>query len=123
MYYTVSELADKVTDYQVELLLLLDKGFDIVTNEGSGFRCWLEMEIETVDYAVRKDSANSLLELLLMKPVDEDRRGHFRYHIADKGKLVLERIDVRKPNRMRAIENKLLKKGFEGVKYSHLKQT
>lgn len=120
MYYSVSELASKVTDYQVELLLLMDKGFDIVTNEGSGFRCWLEMERDSVDYAVRKDSANGVLELLLMKSVDEERRGHFRYQISDKGKTVLEHIDVRKPSRMRGIENKLVKKGFAGVKYSHI---
>ena len=120
MYYSIAELADKVTDYQVELLLLLDKGFEIVTNEGSDFRCWLVMEKETVKYAVRKDSADGLLANYLMKSVDESRRAHFRYQISDKGKTVLERIDVRKSSRMRAVERKLVKKGFEGIKYSHI---
>ena len=122
MYYSVSELAKKVTDYQVELLLLMDKGFDIVTNEGSGFRCWLEMEKDDVNYAVRKDSANSLLELLLMKSVDDSRRGHFRYQLSDKGKMVLEMIDVRKPSRMRGVERTILRKGIEGVTYSHIQK-
>lgn len=120
MYYTVSELAKKVTDYQVELLLLMDVGYDLLTNEGSNFSCWLEIENQSVNVAVRKDSSNVLHELGLMKSVDDPRRGHFRYRLTDKAKMVLENIDVRNPARMRSVENKLVKKGFEGVKYSHI---
>lgn len=122
MYYSVSELAMKITPYQMELLLLMDKGFDLLSTEGANYRCWMEMENEDVGFTVRKDSANSLLELGLMKSVEEDRSGHFRYGISDKGVTVMERIDVRKPSRMRSVERTILKKGIEGVTYSHIRK-
>lgn len=120
MYYSITDCANKVTDYQVEVMLLMDVGYDLLTNEGSNFSCWLEIEQQPVNFAVRKDSSNVLHELGLMKSIDETRRGHFRYQLTDKAKMVLEQIDVRKPSRMRAVENKLVKKGFEGIKYSHI---
>lgn len=120
MYYSITDCVKKVTDYQVELLLLMDVGYDLLTNEGANFSCWLEIEQQPVNFAVRTDSCNVLHELGLMKSIDESRSGHFRYQLTDKAKMVLENIDVRNPVRMRSVENKLVKKGFEGVKYSQI---
>lgn len=118
MYYCLSDCVQKATDYQVQVLLLMKAGYDLLTNEGSNFTCWMEHGKTPVKFTVRKDSINALHELGLLKSIEESRRGHFRYQLTEKAERVLEQIATRTPSRMRSVENQLNKKGMGGITYA-----
>nr|WP_040109178.1 hypothetical protein [Jeotgalibacillus malaysiensis] len=100
MYWTRMEKANKLSDKQVELLLLLESGLELVHNEGAGFRCWLEKNNKKIPYTVRNATANVVMELNLMKllPV----KGYlYRHELNEEGKLVLDVMDKSKKEKAR----------------------
>lgn len=120
MYYTISELARKVSNHHLEILLLLDKDFELMTTEGASYRCWMVFEEEDIRFTIQNRSANRMHELSLLKSIEEQRNGYFRYSISDKGKLLLEKISVAESTRMKAVEANLHRKGIEGIIYSKI---
>lgn len=90
MYRTNSEIAKMLSEYQISLMLYLNKGCHIVTNEGSYFRAWLEYERKEVSgLAVRKDSADKLLSLGVIKEDTTIVSRLYYYTLSENGLKVL----------------------------------
>lgn len=106
MYWTRNEKAKKLSEKQVELLLLMEGGMELVHNEGAGFRCWLEKDKEKISYTVRNATANVVVELKLLKllPV---QGALYRHELGHEGKLVLAQIEQHKKGRARRSLQKL----------------
>lgn len=118
MYKTISELAKALTDAQLEILMLLYSGYELVTNEGVNYRCWLEIERQKTAYLVQKATGNKLLSEGLMVTADETIPSLFRFKISKKGKDVLEQIALRKPTRLTTTSRSIQRKGIDGVDYN-----
>ena len=117
MYKTISELASALTDAQLEMLLLLNSGYELVTNEGANYRSWLDIEKQEVKYAVRNATGDILLSNDLIQMGEESISYLYRYKISKKGKDVLEQIALRKTYRLRTAINSIQHKGIDGISY------
>lgn len=98
MYWTWNEKAKKLSVKQLELVLLMEAGLELVHNEGAGFRCWLEKDKKRIPYTVRNATANVVMELNLMKllPV----QGHlYRHEAHPDAKRVVEVVEMSKKER------------------------
>lgn len=118
MYKTISELASVLTDAQLEMLLLLNSGYELVTNEGANYRSWLDIEKQEVKYAVRNATGDILLSNALIVMGEESVSSLFRYKISKKGKDVLENIAWKKPTRLTSTCRSIQRKGIDGVDYN-----
>lgn len=95
MYISNYEIKRAISGYQLELLCYLERGYEIVTNEGSGFRAWLEKDRKVVEgVTVRKDSAEKLLVWGLMESNDIEDGGSriFRYGVTTRAEQLLSLI-------------------------------
>lgn len=117
MYKSISELGRELSTAQLELLLLLGNGFDVVTNEGAGYRSWLELDRMPATYKFLNATADKLLGAGLMKSVDEEKSWLFRYQISKKGEDVLDYVNFRKPERLIAAIRSSHRKGIQGITY------
>lgn len=94
MRNSIHTLKSTVTDYQISLLLCLKQGSQIVTNEGSNFRAWLETNgTENKKVSVRKDVACNLLSLGLIGGREGKFRHLYYYGLSAKGDELLGRLD------------------------------
>lgn len=118
MYKSISELANGISEVQLELLLLLNSGYELVTNEGTHYKTWLEIENQHVEYRVRNATANILLHDKLIMDELEPIPFLFRYKISKQGKNVLEYNSTRKPRRLDEATYNIKAKGIEGVHYN-----
>jgi hypothetical protein len=84
---------ETLSEYQVLILLHLNMAYLVVTNEGANFRAWMTRDGKVSDLAVRKNTANILYRLGLIKPYDMPNSRLFHYEITDLAKTVLSRID------------------------------
>lgn len=118
-YISMYELKKNVTDYQLSLLICLQEGSDIVTNEGAYFRAWLETDgVENKKVSVRKDVADNMLSIGLIESKDGRSSRLFYYGLSKKAKELLPMIDA---HRLMRIKNKLISKGAFEQKESETK--
>lgn len=116
-YESIGEVGRGLSDAQLELMLLLANGYELVTNEGSGYRCWLELERLPVDFTIRNQTANVLHSKNLLIAVDEELSGFFRYQLADRGRDVLSYVYLMKQTRLPKAVWSVTNKGVEGIRY------
>jgi hypothetical protein len=96
-----SLIVKEITDYQIQVLLLLHLGCTANNTEGANFKCWFEdMLGKKVDYPLRKDTLGNLVGVGLLEERNQNRHGVCSYKLAIKGSEVLNLLkDVRKaPN-------------------------
>lgn len=86
-YLSKYDLIRKLSDYQVQLLLLLKAGCRAVTNEGVNYRCWLEFKDSALPFRLRKDTLQHFYDLGLLTPIDDPlyRPGTYCYGLSAKG--------------------------------------
>jgi hypothetical protein len=100
-------IVEKISDYQIQVLLLLQLGCIGLTTEGKGFKAWFEdMNGKKVDFSLRKDTLGNLYGLGLLRNAQPNRHGVFPYKLSHKGLEVLNKLtDARKaPNIKRVVQ-------------------
>jgi hypothetical protein len=100
-------VVEDISDYQIQVLLLLQLGCIGLTTEGKGFKAWLEdMTGKKADFSLRKDTFNNLYGLGLLRHAQDYRVNVFAYKLSHKGLEVLNKLtDVRKaPNIKRVVQ-------------------
>jgi hypothetical protein len=102
-----SLIIKEISDYQIQVLLLLQLGCKAFTTEGSGFKAWLEdMSGKKIDFALRRDTLGNLYGLGLLEHALDNRRVVFPYKLSHKGLEIINLLkDTRKaPNIKRVIK-------------------
>lgn len=98
------QIVRDITDYQIQVLMLLHLGCTLLCTEGSSYRVWLEDPTrQKVSFTLRKDTVNNLHGLGLLAHKPDTRFSVFAYSLSQKGTDILTMLkdDRKRPNELK----------------------